>query len=292
TGNAKGVVPSFHPLCAENTLVFGRIQREIESADAVLVVASELSDTDLYNDGRALHFSGSVVRIDIDAEQMQRRVTPSVELVGDATATLEALHTCLTPGTSRDGATRARTWREHSRAKTSAEFSPWLTAIESVLPDNAIVALDSTQLGYCAHWWLPASTSRSWLAPYGFGTLGCALPMAIGASIAAPERPVLAIAGDGGWLFTVAEMAAAVDEDANVTLVLWDNRGYQQIRQSFDDVNATRMGVDVSSYDPLAIARGFGWSARDVTSPDDLGEALRDAFRGGQQMLRICVPAN
>ena len=127
---------------------------------------------------------------------------------------------------------------------------------------------------------------------YGFGTLGCALPMAIGASIAAPERPVLAIAGDGGWLFTVAEMAAAVDEDANVTLVLWDNRGYQQIRQSFDDVSATRMGVDVSSYDPLAIARGFGWSARDVTSPDDLGEALRDAFRGGQQMLRICVPAN
>lgn len=292
TGNAKGVVPSSHPLCAENTLVFGRIQRDIEAADAVLVVGSELSDTDLYNDGRALQFSGSVVRIDLDVEQMQRRVIPSVELVGDATTTLEALRGHLTPGTSRDGATRARTWREHSRNKTSKEFSPWLEAIESVLPDDAIVALDSTQLGYSAHWWLPASRSRSWLAPYGFGTLGCALPMAIGASIAAPDRPVLAVAGDGGWLFTVAEMAAAVDEDVNVTLVLWDNRGYQQIRQSFDDVSATRMGVDVSSYDPLAIARGFGWSARDVTSPEDLADALRDAFRGGQQMLRICVASN
>ena len=291
TGNAKGVVPSRHPLCAENTLVFGRIQRDIEAADAVLVVGSELSDTDLYNNGRALAFTGSVVRIDIDEAQITRRVTPSVSLVGDARTTLEQLNGLVSSGTSRDGANRARTWREHSRNKTSKEFSPWLAAIEAALPDDAIVALDSTQLGYSAHWWLPAQQTRSWLAPYGFGTLGCALPMAIGASVAAPERPVLAIAGDGGWLFTVAEMASAVDIDANVTLVLWDNRGYQQIKQSFDDVDAPRMGVDVSSHDPLTIARGFGWTAQDVTSPEELTETLRTSLRRGQHMLRICAEA-
>jgi acetolactate synthase-1/2/3 large subunit len=291
TGNAKGLISSRHPLCAENTLVFGRVQREIESADAVLVVGSELSDTDLYNNGRALAFTGSVVRIDIDEEQITRRVTPSVSLVGDARTTLNALRALVTPSVPRNGATRARTWREHSRNKTSKDFAPWLEAIESALPEDALVALDSTQLGYSAHWWLPATRTRSWLAPYGFGTLGCALPMAIGASVAAPSRPVLAIAGDGGWLFTVAEMASAVDLGSNITLVLWDNRGYQQIRQSFDDVDAPRMGVDVSSHDPLAIARGFGWSARDITSPDDLTDALRATLGKGLHLLRICVEA-
>lgn len=292
TGNAKGVLPSSHPLCAENTLVFGRIQREIEAADVVLVVGSELSDTDLYNDGRALNFSGSVVRIDLDGEQIRRRVEPRVALVGDARETLSVLNAGLKPRTPKDGTDRARTWREHSRNKTSALFNPWLKAIEAVLPDEAIVALDSTQLGYSAHWWLPANHSRSWLAPYGFGTLGCALPMAVGAAVAAPDRPVLAIAGDGGWLFTVAEMATAVDEGANVTLILWDNRGYQQIRQSFDDVDAPRMGVDVSSHDPLMIARGFGWVACDVANPDELRIALAEALRGGQHLLRVCVEAN
>ena len=74
------------------------------------------------------------------------------------------------------------------------------------------------------------------------GTLGCALPMAIGAAIAAPDRPLFALAGDGGWLFTVAEMATAVDEGLNIVLVVWDNRGYAQIRESFDDAGRASHG--------------------------------------------------
>ena len=141
-----------------------------------------------------------------------------------------------------------------------------------------IVALDSTQLAYSAHWWLPATQPRSWLAPYGLGTLGCALPMAIGAAVAAPDRPILAIVGDGGWLFTLSEMAVANDLQQRITLLLWDNTGYAQIRESFDDVDATRMGVDISSHDPTAIARGFGWEATEVTTPPQLKEVLGSAF--------------
>jgi acetolactate synthase-1/2/3 large subunit len=196
----------------------------------------------------------------------------------------------ITVRNSKTGAQRAQQWREHARAKTSETFTPWLKVIEHWLPDNAIVALDSTQLGYSAHWWLPALHSRSWLAPYGFGTLGCALPMAIGASVAAPDRPVLAIAGDGGWLFTVAEMAAAKDLASDIVMILWDNSGYEQIRTSFDDVQAPRMGVDVSSHDPSAIARGFGWNAVDVTTPDQLATVLDTALaHGGPQFIRIAV---
>jgi acetolactate synthase-1/2/3 large subunit len=171
------------------------------------------------------------------------------------------------------------------------DLAPWIDAIAAALPADAIVALDSTQIAYAAHVALPCERPRSWLAPNGLGTLGCALPMAIGAGIAAPGRPVLAIAGDGGWLFTVAEMATAVDERLDLVLVLWDNRGYAQIRQSFDDVDAPRMGVDVSSADPAAIACGFGWTARRVEAPHDLQAAITQAFvEGGPQMVVVDVP--
>lgn len=278
TGNAKGVLPSTHPLCAGNCLVFGRVQRDIEAADLVIVVGTELSDADLYNGGQALQFGGNIIRIDIDKDQLLRRTTPMVGLVGDASETLSALTSAVQTKTSSLGQEQAKVWRDHARAKTNVQFVPWLEAIEQTLPSDVIVALDSTQLAYSAHWWLPATQPRSWLAPYGLGTLGCALPMAIGAAIAAPDRPILAIVGDGGWLFTLAEMAVANDLGQRITLLLWDNTGYAQIRESFDDAHAARMGVDISSHDPTAIARGFGWEASEVTTPSQLKEALGAAF--------------
>ncbi|NCU87810.1 MAG: hypothetical protein EBV58_08425, partial [Actinobacteria bacterium] len=300
TGNAKGVMPSSHELCAGNCLVFGRVQRDIEAADVVVVVGTELSDTDLYNGGRALNFAGKIVRIDIDQAQISRRMSPTVALVGDSATTLRELTAITTKRKSQTGATQAKIWREHARAKTNAKFVPWLQAIEDALPSDAIVALDSTQLAYSAHWWLPATQSRSWLAPYGFGTLGCALPMAIGASLAAnPDanpsasakthaRPVLVIAGDGGWLFTVAEMAVAKDLNSKIVVMLWDNRGYEQIRESFDDVTATPMGVDVSSHDPVAIAKGFGWATTQVETPQQLANALKNSFAANSpQFIRV-----
>jgi acetolactate synthase-1/2/3 large subunit len=291
SGNAKGVLPSSHPLCVGNPLFEPGIQQRLEACDAVLVVGTELSDADLYNGGRALQFSGAVVRIDIDPEQLGRRMQPTVGIVADASAALAAIAAAL-PQADRGGAQRTAEWRSVWQAGVPARLAPWLDALAASVPHDAIVALDSTQLAYSAHMTLPCETSRSWLAPYGLGTLGCALPMAIGAKVAAPQRPVLALAGDGGWLFTVAEMATATDMGLGIVLVLWDNRGYAQIRQSFDDAEAPRMGVDVSSHDPEAIARGFGWATSTVREPGGLAPAVAAAFAaGGPHMVRVAVPA-
>ena len=299
TGNAKGVLPTSHPLCVGNALVHSCVQEALEAADVVLVVGSEISDADLYNGGRALAFGGTVVRIDLDAEQIQRRIAPTtrlIPLVGDAAATLAALAHAMvaTPPGRESGADRAAALVDEWRAEGSGRFAPWVDAVEAGLPADVIVALDSTQLAYSAHVRLRAERPRSWLAPYGLGTLGCAVPMAVGAKIAAPERPVFALAGDGGWLFTVAEMATAVDEGLGIVLALWDNSGYAQIKQSFDDVDAPRLGVDISSHDPSMIARGFGWATHEAANPDEVTAALRVAFAaaesGTPQFVRIRVP--
>jgi thiamine pyrophosphate-dependent acetolactate synthase large subunit-like protein len=290
TGNAKGVVPSSHPLCVGSALVIPRVQDEIEQSDVVLVAGSELSDADLYNGGRALQFTGKVIRIDIDAEQMQRRTIPDVSLLGDSRITLTALAQKLNVSSSNSGNVRATELRKSARAGVRQDLLPWIDAMEQVIPKETTIALDSTQLAYAAHTVMACDTPRSWLAPFGFGTLGCALPMAIGAAVADSTKPVLAIVGDGGWLFTVAEMAAAIDEGVHMVMVLWDNRGYAQIRESFDDVHAPRMGVDVSSHDPSAIARGFGWNAVDVATVDAFSIELANAFKQrGAHFIRISV---
>ncbi|MBV5346469.1 MAG: hypothetical protein JZU63_13655, partial [Rhodoferax sp.] len=117
-------------LCAGNCLVFGRVQKDIEAADVVIVVGTELSDTDLYNDGRALQFGGNVVRIDIDPDQINRRTTPTVGIVGDAAHTMTSLARGIVSRTATTGAQRAQQWRDHARAKTSDTFTPWLQVIE------------------------------------------------------------------------------------------------------------------------------------------------------------------
>lgn len=297
TGNAKGVVASTHPRCAGNVLGSIGVQAQLERAAGVLVVGSEVSDADLYNGGRALALSGTVVRVDIDAEQLARRMAPTVALHGDAARTLAALADRLAGrlagGDRSAGAGAALATHLHDTAlgELGADHLPWVDALAATLIPDTIVALDSTQLAYTAHVALPCERPRSWLAPYGLGTLGCALPMAIGAAIVDRSRPVMALAGDGGWLFTVAEMATAVDERLDLVLVLWDNRGYGQIRQSFDEVDAPRMGVDVSSTDPVMIARGFGWSATSVSSPAALTAAVRAAQQaGGAHLVRVEAP--
>jgi acetolactate synthase-1/2/3 large subunit len=290
TGNAKGVVPSSHPLCVGSALVIPGVQDEIEQSDVVLVAGSELSDADLYNGGRALQFTGKVIRIDIDAEQMQRRAVPEVSLLGDSNITLTALAQELSVSLSNNGTVRAADLQKSARAGVRQDLLPWIDAMEQVIPKETTIALDSTQLAYAAHTVMACDTPRSWLAPFGFGTLGCALPMAIGAAVADSTKPVLAIVGDGGWLFTVAEMAAAIDEGVHMVMVLWDNRGYAQIRESFDDVHAPRMGVDVSSHDPSAIARGFGWNAVDITTVDAFSIELAKAFKQrGAHFIRVSV---
>jgi acetolactate synthase-1/2/3 large subunit len=294
TGNGKGVLPASHPLCAGNALSNATCQAVLAEADLVLVVGAEVSDADIWNGGRPLPLAvdGTTIRIDLDAEQLPRRMTPTIGIAADAAAALGALADELSPGSPSEwGGRQAAAVRAAVVAAADPALLPWLQALQASVPADAFVALDSTQLAYTAHSYLPCEAPRRWLAPYGFGTLGCAIPMAIGAGLADPGRPAFALVGDGGWMFTVAEMATAADVGADIVAVMWDNGGYGQIAISFDDAAATPMGVAISSPDPESIARGFGWHASSVDTPAELHAAIRAGFAaGGPRFVRVRAP--
>lgn len=294
TGNAKGVLPSSHPLCLGATLPFAAVQALVCGADVAVLAGTELSEVDWLYTGTPPRFAGRVIRIDVDPAQLQRGATADVALHGDAGRTLERLGDALPPARTpaADAAARVKSaladleWTESSRSHL-----PWLDAIDAALPDDRIVALDSTQPAYTAHHYLGAERPRSWLAPYGLGTLGPALPMAIGAKLAAPERPVLALAGDGGLLFTIAELATAVDLGLSLPVVVWDNRGYGEIRDAFGRAGAPAIGTETTARDLPAIAAGFGCATAAPATPAELTAAIGVALETDRPtLIRVEAP--
>ncbi len=162
---------------------------------------------------------------------------------------------------------------------------PLVRALDEALPADRIVAVDSTQPGYTSNHVLDVERPGSWLSPIGYGCLGCALPMAIGAKLAAPERPVLALAGDGGVLFTIQELATARDLGLPLPLVVWNNDGYGEIRDSMASTGIPPLGTDASAADFVRIAEGFGCRGERAQSIDHVVTLVRDALAADRPTL-------
>jgi thiamine pyrophosphate-dependent acetolactate synthase large subunit-like protein len=256
----------------------------LRNADVTLLVGAELSNLDLWGLDRPLR-PHALIRVDIDADQLRRGWDPAIALHGDAADTLakvtEVLRSQPPPAASEcavDAVERVRAAR--ARLEPPAEvtrFAGLIAALDRALPQERIVAGDSTQPVYAANHLLPMHRPRSWLMPIGYGCLGCALPMAIGAKLAAPERPVIAIAGDGGFVFTVQELATAASLGLALPVLVYNNDGYGEIREAMDHAGIRRLGID-AHHDLQGVARGFGCAHIRIEALDELDGALASAF--------------
>lgn len=282
TANGKGVLPEDHPLSLGAGLHLPAVRDLVAEADVVLAVGTELAPSDLWNG--PLPLDGRLVRVDIDPVGSLVNATPAVALVGDAAATLDALLHALPEGTARDRRAfdRAASWRARKDEQSRVEGAEWLPVIRQIgaaLPRDAVVAGDSAMVCYYgALANLPLSRPGSFLYPTGFGTLGYGLPAAIGAKIAAPEAPVLALLGDGGIMFTLAELATAADLAVPLPIVVVDNSGYGEIRNEMVDRDDPVHAVTFRSPDFAAIGRAVGCDGVTLDGPSGLTDTLRRAL--------------
>lgn len=286
TINAKGLLPAGHPLLIGSTQSLPETRAMVRDADVVLAVGTELGETDYdvtFDGGFAI--DGQLIRIDIDAQQLMRNRRADLAIAGDAQRALGALSTRLHErpasapqaawGAARVAAVRAAIASGHD-APTRAQ-ARLIETIVAALP-GVIVAGDSTSPVYVGNFVHDAPAPRTWFnSSTGYGTLGYGLPAAIGAKLAARERPVVCLIGDGGLQFTLPELASAVEAGVPVIVIVWNNHGYGEIRKYMVARDITPVGVDPYTPDFLALARGFGCAACAVATPDALARALRDA---------------
>ncbi len=293
TINAKGAIPDDDPLSLGTTLTLEPVYGALAAADVVVAVGTEFSETDYFYSPslRLPAFAGSLIRIDVDRDQLARQHSPAVGLHGDAAETLRGLTSAV--GVHREGRAVARAAELRGSVRWwpgADQFMPFLEALRAGVPRNGILCADSTQPAYVAHHYWPGYGPHDYIAPGGFGTLGPSVPMAVGAALAAPDRPVAALVGDGGALFTIPELATAADAGLPIAVVLWQNHGYGEIRYWMDHVGVPQTGTDTTARDYLALAEGFGCHAVRAGALAELPDLLAAAFAADRPTV-VEVPA-
>jgi acetolactate synthase I/II/III large subunit len=273
----KGAFPEDDPLSAGSASDESAFVELVEDADVLLCVGTELGAETTQQYGLAP--SGRIVQIDAAPERIGATY-PALGLVGDARALLEALLERMRPWPA-DGAERAARVRRRIASGLEAQGHELerglLETIRAALPRDAVHAWDMTILAYWAAAHFPALAPRRFLYPLGSGTLGYAWPAALGASLAAPGTPVLAVAGDGGILYGLQELATAHQHGIGAVLLVVDDGGYGILREYQRDSFGETTAVDLARPDFAAAARAFDVPA-EATTPDALGEALARAF--------------
>jgi acetolactate synthase-1/2/3 large subunit len=265
---ARGV-PLVHPLAARP------LWRE---ADVVLAVGTRLHAV-LTEWERPP--GQRLVRIDADARRIAVPQPPDVAVVADAAAALRALLARF------DGAAPApRAWADPDglngevarRLGGMQPHAAYTEALAAALGPDAVVAVDSTQLGYYALFALELAPARTLLSAGAMGTLGSALPIALGARVGAPRPEVVVLCGDGGLMLSVQELATAVQEGLAVTVVVLDDGGYGEVRRAARASGGGQaVGADLVNPDFAALAAAFGLPSLRAESPAELGAAIEHA---------------
>lgn len=235
------------------------------------------------------------IRIDIDPAEM-RRLAADVAVVADArdgTADLVA-------AVKKAGYAKGRGRRDEIREATAAaqaeiqRIQPqmaYLDILREVLPPNAIVTDELSQVGFASWYGFPVYETRTFITSGYQGTLGSGFPTALGAKVANPDKPVVAITGDGGFMFGVQELSTAVQFNIGVVTLVFNNNAYGNVRrdqrQHFD---GRVVASDLVNPDFVKLAESFGVAAARVTAPEQFKAALEKALaHGGPYLISVEV---
>jgi acetolactate synthase I/II/III large subunit len=236
------------------------------------------------------------IRIDIDPSEM-RRYPPDAAVVADAKAGTSELLAAVRKARYAKTSGRRAAIREASATalKEIQQIQPqmaYLNILREVLPSNAIVTDELSQVGFASWYGFPIYEPRTFISSGYQGTLGSGFPTALGAKVAHPNRPVVAITGDGGFMFGVQELATAVQFKIGVVVLVFNNNSYGNVRRDQRErFDGRIVASDLINPDFVKLAESFGVGAARVTSPDGFRPALEKALAdGGPYLIDIEVP--
>ena len=280
TINARGQMYD-HPLCVPASPSLPTVRDLFAEADVVLAIGTQFGSTDydMYVTG-TMPDMAQLIRIDIDADQLRRHPV-DLAIWGAAQDYVSALLDSMTQRQEQTdwGATRAAEARKAARAELSPNYAQSLAMVETMrdaLP-RAIIVGDSTQPIYAANLYYDHDSVGGWFnSSTGFGTLGYAIPAAVGAALGAPDRSVVCLIGDGGAQFTLPELMTAVEEKLPIIFVIWNNSGYLKIANAMREVDVAVVGCHPTppNFEGIAAANYMPYAKSENTA-----EALLKALK-------------
>ncbi|MDE2842181.1 MAG: thiamine pyrophosphate-binding protein [Chloroflexota bacterium] len=272
----KGAISDRHPLSlGAHRLRNDPVAREEPNFDAILAVGTRMANPAWLGGQR-------IVQIDIDPEELGRNYDNTFGIQGDARLALEDLYeqvSQLTPARESRGAEFDALRQRRADSAIRVEPQDSLTAtIREVMPDDGILISGMTQIGYYCRAFYPVYEPRTFLTSSYAGNLGYAYPVALGAKVAQPDKAVVAVSGDGGFLFNSQELATAVQYGINAVVVVFNDNAYGNVlRDQVNRFDGRVYGAALHNPDFVKLAEAYG--ARGVrVEPDKLGPALQEAL--------------
>ena len=278
TYGGKGAFPWTHPLSLQSWVEDRHVTDFLEDADVLLVVGSGLGE--LSSNYHTFRPRGRIVQIEADLGKLEAN-HPALGVHADARLALQAL--LETVGVREDAGApeRVREVLTKVRSRIDAQDlgleQSLLASIRAALPDRAPSFWDMTILAYWAWAAFDARRPNTMHSAQGAGGLGYAFPAALGAAVAEPDTPVLAVSGDGGAMYGIAELATAQQYGLDVTWLIVDDGGYGILREYMTDAFGEAEGTELTRPDFVALAESFGVPAT-RTTPESLGADLKNAL--------------
>jgi len=283
TTNGAGSIPGDNPLFLGRSRLPKVVDKVFERADVMLAVGTRFSSLSMSR--WKLRIPKNLIHIDIDALVIGRNYPPKIGIQGDAKPILHRICEKLTlmPKVEKSGWIRTvdelktSAWTELKNSHPTEMRA--VMDIRSALERDAIVAADTTILSYWMQRIFPVYEPRTFLYPFGYVAMGYALPASIASKIAFPDRQVVAVCGDGGFMITCQDLATAVENNTNIPIILHNNGGFGILRHiQRERYKQRHIGVDLRNPDFVKLAESFGAKGSRVDTVDQIGPALKDAL--------------
>ena len=287
--SGKGVIDDRHYLSQS----FPAGHRLWADADVVLAIGTRLKYQQMY---WGLDQNLKIIRIDIDPTEINRISTPEIGIVADARIALQALLSAL------DRHNSPRTSRKQELTNLKAEFQAtfeekiapqmgYLRVIREELPEDGFFVDEVTQVGFASWYAFPTYHPRHFISAGYQGTLGYGYATALGVQAAHPDKKVVAIAGDGGFLFNVQELATAVQYGLGVVVIVFNDNKFGNVqRQQKEWFGGRVIASDLHNPDFVQLAESFGLTGYRVRTPDELRPVLRGALaNSGPALIEVVL---
>jgi len=276
----RGIIDPLHPGLLGSTIGQPDSCALSAMADLVVVIGSELSESDLQRN--RLGHDCEMIRVDIDPAALADCHAAEIPVLGEAADFMRRLSDILPAKITSDWdfGVIAHT-RHHLRAAVEAQYPglPRLCqAMQAAIPPDTMICSDMTQFAYAANFIAEMSVPGHWHHPTGFGTLGYALPAAIGAKIARGAAPTIAIAGDYGFQYTLQELGVAAELGLVLPVILWDNGKLKEIEDCMVQSQIAPHAVVAQNPDFALLAAAYGIAYERPSSLTDFQNALRRGF--------------
>jgi acetolactate synthase-1/2/3 large subunit len=286
--NGKGVISD------REDLSVGQLADSVLRPDADVILAVGTRFLSPVSNPIEVRDDQTLIRIDIDPEEITRNGRADIEIEADANAALVAIVDAISPDRAVDqeklAEHRALKQRMQDWVETVEPQASYSRAIRQTLPDEGVLVGEMTQLGYWSNLGYPVYLPNTYLGCGYQGTLGFGFTLAMGAKVGKPDVPIVSMNGDGGFGFTLNELSTLVQHNIGLITIVFNDNAYGNVKRIQQvDMGGRTIASDLVNPDYVKLAESFGVTGRRAESPDQLAQALADSIRADEPTL-IEVP--